>query len=228
MVIRRFPPITLSDEQGLLAVGGDLEVPSLLLAYRSGIFPWPLPDGTLAWFSPPQRAILRLEDFHLSRSLRQARRQADYIYAVDRDFEGVIGCCAEIKNRGTQQGTWITPAMIGAYHDLHQAGWAHSVECYQGGQLIGGLYGVAIGGFFSGESMFYRAPNGSKLALLYLVEQLQAQNVLWIDCQVMTPHLARLGATEIPRAQYLNLLANALRAPTPPLFQTGLVRGSES
>lgn len=213
MVIKRFPPVSRADSHGLLAFGGDLEVESLLLAYRSGIFPWPLEGETLAWFSPPTRALLFLEEFHIPRSLRKKVKGTNWRVEVDSDFASVITQCAASSHRGTQRGTWITPEMVDSYIELHMAGYAHSVECYAGRRLIGGLYGVSVGRMFAGESMFYLEPDASKMALVGLVSLLQAQGVTWIDCQVMTPHFELFGAREITRSDYLTLLAGAISGP---------------
>lgn len=212
MTILAFPPVEDADEHGLLALGGDLEVDSLLLAYRSGIFPWPLDEETLAWFSPPQRTVLFLDRLHVSQSLRKEQRRAKCTFAFDRNFPEVIARCAEVKNRGKQRGTWITPQVVSAYCDFHAAGYCHSVECYDDEELVGGLYGVSLGGMFAGESMFYRRPNASKLAFLYLCEHLRERKIPWIDCQVMTPFLKSFGAEEIPRKKFLALLSEGLRS----------------
>lgn len=212
MTILEFPPLSEADENGLLAVGGDLEPESLLLAYSSGIFPWPINSKILAWFSPPQRALLFLNEFHVSRSLAKEQKKTCYSFAVDRNFEKVIELCAAAKNRSQQSGagTWITKEMRRAYLELHRLGFAHSVECYKDGRLIGGLYGVAIGKMFAGESMFHTESNGSKLSLAYLVEHLRKQKVAWIDCQVSTPFLRSMGAREVPRDEFVKLLRTAL------------------
>ena len=213
MTISEFPPVDWADEDGLLAFGGDLDPESILLAYRSGIFPWPLDESILAWFAPPRRAVLWLEDFHISRSLRRERNKSRFQFCFNRNFAEVISRCAELKNRGKQSGTWITSGIIKSYSQLRELGVSHSAECYLEDRLVGGLYGVSLGGFFAGESMFYREPNASKLALSFLVEHLQRQGVEWIDCQVMTPHLKAFGAVEIPRKEYMQMLEEALSHP---------------
>ncbi|RMG45150.1 MAG: leucyl/phenylalanyl-tRNA--protein transferase [Candidatus Dadabacteria bacterium] len=210
MVIKSFPPHELADEYGLLAVGGDCEVDSLLLAYRNGIFPWPVYDDILTWFSPPKRAVLFFKDLHIPRSLKKLRKKNLFTFAIDRNFNEVINQCATSPNRGDQSGTWITKQIIEGYIELHKAGYAHSIECYSEDKLVGGLYGVSIGAMFAGESMFYTEPNASKLALLYLIDYLRNQQVDWIDCQVMTPLLKQFGAIEIPRAEFLTLLNDAI------------------
>lgn len=207
MPVARFPDPSTADEQGLVAIGGDLHPETLLLAYRSGIFPWPVEDLPMLWFSPPQRALLQFDDLHLPRSLRRAQRQSPFVLTHDRAFERVIRACADVPRPG-QEGTWITAPMLKAYVGLHQLGIAHSVEAWSGSELVGGLYGVAVDGMFAAESMFYRMPNASKMALLYLVEHLRDRGLDWIDIQMMTPHMRRLGAVSISRAQFLEKLAS--------------------
>jgi len=207
MVIAQFPPLETADEYGLLAIGGDLDVESLLLAYRSGIFPWPVDSRTLAWFTPPERTLLFLDEFRISRSLEKERRKTTLRFGFDAHFPAVIHACAELKNRKMQSGTWIIPQMIEAYIELWKAGYAHSIEAHDGDKLVGGLYGVSIGGMFAGESMFYRQPNASKLCMCHLVSYLKEQGVEWIDCQVMTPFLKSLGAREVERRKFIKMLA---------------------
>jgi leucyl/phenylalanyl-tRNA--protein transferase len=213
MAIEQFPPVDQADEHGLLARGGDLDVQSLLLAYKSGIFPWPIIPEVLTWFAPPRRTVLFLDDFHASSSLLKAWKKQSYTFAIDRDFAQVIKHCAEVKNRKGQHGTWITPAMVKAYTKLHKAGFAHSIECYRDGALRGGLYGVSIGSFFAGESMFHLEPNTSKLALYFLVQYLKEKGCKWIDCQVTTALLKAFGAKELDRAKYMQLLKKVLEKP---------------
>lgn len=210
MAIAAFPPVEHADKHGLLAVGGDLEEASLLLAYRSGIFPWPLDGETLAWFAPPFRTVLFLDEFHVAKTLQKERKRTQFSFAFDRNFEHVIRACASMENRGDQSGTWITDEIVQAYCMMQRRGHAHSVECYFENELVGGLYGMAIGGFFAGESMFYRMSNASKLCLVYLVEHLRERGVPWIDCQVMTPLFKSFGAREIPRAEYMRMLPEAI------------------
>jgi len=214
MVIKAFPPVSDADEFGLLAAGGDLEVPSLLLAYRSGVFPWPLDHRTLTWFAPPQRTILFLQDFHCACSLRRAIRKSSFRFAINKDFTSVITRCAEVTNRPGERGTWITPGIHTAYIALHDAGFAHSFECYDDGELVGGVYGVSVGGLFAAESMFYRKPNASKMTLQFMVQYLAAQGVPWVDAQVMNPFLQSLGFIEISRAKYMRLLKERLEGKT--------------
>ena len=212
-----FPPADAADEDGLVGVGADLEPDTLLNAYRSGLFPMPLsgPAGRklLGWWSPDPRAILPLDELKVSRSLRHSCRRFEI--RVDSDFQAVVDACAD-PNR---DGTWITPEVRRAYVRLHRLGWAHSVEAWDGdGGLAGGLYGVAIGGLFAGESMFHFQRDASKVALVGLVERLAAGGAGLLDVQWATSHLMSLGAVEIERARYLDLLAEALHRPPPPAF----------
>ena len=197
-------PRTATDE-GILAVGGDLHPETLRLAYRQGIFPWPVEGLPLLWFSPPERAVLEFRDLHVPRSLARARRRARLHFSIDRAFAEVIGACAEMTRPG-QDGTWITPQMRAAYVRLHRLGVAHSAEAWDAGRLVGGVYGVDVDGAFAAESMFYRQPDASKLALLHLIEHLRDRGLDWIDIQVLTPHLARLGAKTISREEFLGRL----------------------
>ena len=211
MAVRAFPPVELANEYGLLALGGDLSVEELLLAYRSGIFPWPIADDApLTWFSPPERALLFLNDLRISRSLKKVRRRAPWEFRVDTAFEQVIQGCAQAENRSGMTGTWITPDIQRAYLALHRAGYAHSFETWLNGELAGGLYGVSVGGMFAGESMFHRVPNASKLSFWYMTEFLAEKRALWIDCQVLTPFLESFGAVEVPREDFLALLEESL------------------
>ena len=210
MAILQFPPLREADEHGLIAVGGDLEVESLLLAYRSGIFPWPIKEDILTWFAPPERAVLFFDSYHISRSLKKFRSHTSWKIKIDTDFNAVIRECSKVQNRPTQSGTWITPEMIDAYNELHRSGHAHSIECHDGEELIGGVYGVAINGFFAAESMFYRKPNASKLCIWHLVEFLKDFRIEWIDCQVMSPFLESFGVKNIPRDEFMKLLKISL------------------
>lgn len=192
----------------IIAVGDDLAVETLRDAYRHGIFPWPHEGLPLPWFSPRRRTVIMFDELHVGRSLRKAARHADLTFTIDKDFRSVIRACAETP-RGDDDGTWIGPEIVDAYTRLHDAGDAHSVEVWHGDALAGGLYGVDAGGVFTGESMFHRRADASKLALLHVIEHLRARGATWLDCQVMTPHMAALGAREIPRAQFLDMLAEA-------------------
>ncbi len=192
----------------VIAIGGDLRVETLRDAYRHGIFPWPHPDIPLPWFSPRRRAVLFFEEIHIGRTLRRAISSAAYEYSIDRAFRAVITACSHAPRPG-QDGTWIDDDILEAYTALHQAGDAHSIEAWDDGTLAGGLYGVDCGGAFTGESMFYLQPNASRLALLFIIDYLRERGLSWLDCQVMTPHMEALGAREIPRGKFLDLLAEA-------------------
>lgn len=204
-----FPDPARADEEGLVAFGGDLSVKRLLLAYRNGIFPWTV--HPITWWSPNPRAIFELAAFQPSRRLAQLCRQQPFTVTFDRAFREVVCACAE-PGRG-RESTWITPEFIAAYSELHEIGHAHSVECWQGRTLVGGLYGVQIGGFFAGESMFHRADNASKIALVHLVARLRQRGFALFDIQMLTPATRALGAVEIPRAEYLRRLARAVELP---------------
>ncbi len=208
-----FPSPVFSRPDGLLAVGGDLAVERLLVAYRLGIFPWFVEDEPILWWSPDPRLVLYPDEFRLSRSLKKIIRQNRFQVTFDAAFERVITACAQIRTKN-REGTWIGPEMIRAYGRLHELGLAHSVEVWQGELLAGGLYGVALGKCFFGESMFTRVSNASKVGLAALVERLQKWSFHLIDCQVTTDHLLRCGAREIPRGTFLAQLEKALLADT--------------
>jgi len=205
-LIQAFPDPRSATPEGIVAAGGDLQPESLLLAYRNGIFPWPHPGLALLWFCPPARAVLEFQDLHVARSLAQARKRLLYTFTMDRAFRDVIAACARAPRPG-QGGTWLTPAMIEGYCRLHRLGRAHSVEAWEAGRLVGGVYGVDADGPFSGESMFHLRPYASKLALLRLIEHLGSRGLGWLDIQVMTPHMKAMGAKEIPRDEFLKRLA---------------------
>ena len=196
--------------EGIVALGGELSVANLLRAYRQGIFPWPMEGWPMPWCCPEERAIIEFRDLHVSRRLARYRKSAPFRFTIDRDFAGVIRACARAR-RPEGEGTWITPEVIRAYTELHRAGYAHSVEAWEGETLVGGLYGVNAGGAFGGESMYYLRPNASKLALLFLLEHLNAQGLDWFDAQVMTPHVAALGAKLISRNKFLEKLERTRR-----------------
>jgi len=206
---RRFPPADSADEYGLVAIGGELSPEWLLDAYRHGLFPWPLIEGIdePQWWSPDPRAVFELDGFHVSRRLAQTLRSGKFTVASDRNFSGVIRGCATAGDRCGK--TWLTPDMIEAYEELHRVGHAHSVESWVGPNLAGGVYGVAIGGFFAAESMFYLQRDASKVALAHLVRHLGERGYTLLDIQQLTPHTASLGAHEIPRRRYLRRLATA-------------------
>jgi leucyl/phenylalanyl-tRNA--protein transferase len=209
--IVRFPEPEAATPEGILAVGGDLHPQSLLLAYRQGIFPWPIENLGLAWFQPPSRAVLFFDEIHVPRSLEKIRRRTPFTFSIDRNFAGVIDGCAGQARPG-QAGTWITPGLKRAFVRFHELGFAHSVEAWSGRELVAGVYGVCVEGVFSAESMFHRTPNASKLALLHLTDFLGKQGLHWIDIQVMTPHMKHLGAREITRREYLRLLQKAQKS----------------
>lgn len=196
----------LADDFGLVGIGGDLKPDRLLEAYRRGIFPWYDEGNPILWWSPNPRAIFELDGFHVSRRLRRTIRSGRFRVTTDQDFGGVMRGCAE----GRQDGTWIVPEMIEAYGELHRLGHTHSMEAWRDGELAGGVYGVAINGFFAGESMFSRQRDASKVALAYLVEHLRERGFRLFDIQFVTPHTVSLGAMEIPRAEYLGRLGQAL------------------
>jgi leucyl/phenylalanyl-tRNA--protein transferase len=208
-----FPPPELAGEGGLLAVGGDLSVPRLILAYRQGIFPWYNPGEPIFWWSPDPRLILEPSDLHVSRRLERIIRQGRFQVTLDRAFKEVIRACSETRmKRG--EGTWITPEMIEAYTELHYLGKTHSVETWQGDRLVGGLYGIAMGRVFFGESMFTKVSDASKAAFVTLVRQLSEWGFAMIDCQVTTWHLLSLGAKEIPRHFFLKRLKKLIDLPS--------------
>lgn len=199
-----FPPAELAmrEPDGLLAAGGDLSPERLLCAYGRGIFPWFSAGQPILWWSPDPRAVLFPEEFHVSRSLRKSVRKQRFTYSLDKDFAGVIKACSTVPRPG-QDGTWITAQMREAYLELHRQGHAHSVEVWNDETLVGGLYGIAIGRIFFGESMFSHVTDASKAAFLLLVKQLQAWRFSLIDCQLENPHLVRLGSRNIPRGDFL-------------------------
>ncbi|HEY8524228.1 MAG TPA: leucyl/phenylalanyl-tRNA--protein transferase [Acidimicrobiales bacterium] len=212
-----FPPASAADEQGLVGVGGDLEPGTVLAAYRAGLFPMPLGGRRpLGWWSPDPRAILPLDGLRVSRSLRRSLRRFEL--RVDTACAEVIEACAD----PSRPHGWITDEVKEAYVRLHRMGWVHSVEAWslEDGTLAGGLYGVAIGGLFAGESMFHRRTDASKVALVGLVDLLAegGRDGRLLDVQWQTPHLASLGAVEVPRSRYLDLLRRALELPLPPAF----------
>ncbi len=208
-----FPPPRLAREDGLLAVGGDLTPERLILAYSQGIFPWYAAGEPILWWSPAPRLILLPGEFHCSRRLSRQLRQGLFEVTMDTAFAQVVEGCANAGGR-RKSGTWILPEMAEAYGVLHELGFAHSVECWQNGELAGGLYGVALGGVFFGESMFSRAANSSKAALAALCGQLVRWRFTCLDCQMHTPHLERLGAREIDREAFEELLDAGLARPT--------------
>jgi leucyl/phenylalanyl-tRNA--protein transferase len=196
-----------ADEHGLVAVGGGLDVETMLLAYRRGVFPWFGLGDPVCWWSPDPRAVFEIDTFRPSKRLERTIRSGKFTTSVNRDFAGVVAGCADRPARET----WITPSMTEVYQRLHARGHAHSVECWQGGELAGGVFGVTVGGLFAGESMFHRRTDASKVALCHLVERLRACGFVLFDIQMVTGHTARMGAVEIPRAEYLRRLEVAVR-----------------
>lgn len=196
------PEGALREPNGLLALGGDLSPARLLMAYQRGIFPWFSAGDPILWWSPDPRAVLRPEDFHLSRSMKRFHKNSPYRVTLNYNFGGVIDGCAEDR----EEGTWITPDVVQAYHRLHELGHAHSIEVWEGDELVGGMYGVAQGALFCGESMFSRKINASKTALLVFCDDFLRQGGQLIDCQVLNEHTASLGAAEISRRDYLQQL----------------------
>ncbi|MCP4749692.1 MAG: leucyl/phenylalanyl-tRNA--protein transferase [Proteobacteria bacterium] len=208
-----FPDPSLAEPEGLLAVGGDLELDRILLAYSMGIFPWFSKGQPILWWSPDPRLILLPDQIHISKSLRRILKNRKFTVRFDTRFLDVITLCGEIKRQG-QDGTWITSEMMDAYGRLHEAGFAHSVEAYFQGELVGGLYGVSLGTAFFGESMFSLNPDASKVSLVFLSKQLSEWGYEFIDCQIPTGHLKRMGAFEINRDDFLKKLQVALTKPT--------------
>jgi len=205
-----FPPVEQADEEGLLAIGGDLGTKRLLLAYRSGIFPWYNEGEPICWWSPDPRFVLFPEELAVSKSMQQVMRQNRFSFTVNTRFEEVIASCKSITRKG-QHGTWISPAVHKAYTRLHQEGHTYSAETWLDGQLVGGLYGIRMGSVFFGESMFSKTPNASKFAFIHFVSALQNEQVKLIDCQVYTAHLESLGARMIPRAEFTRMLKRMTR-----------------
>jgi len=206
-----FPPLHHADDEGLLAIGGDLTTDRLLLAYRSGIFPWFSQDEPILWWSPDPRFVLYPPQLRVSKSMKTLLRSGRLQFTTNAAFAAVIAACQSTPRPG-QDGTWITEDIVAAYTQLHHAGYAHSAEAWQDGQLVGGLYGVLIGKVFFGESMFSHISNASKFAFINWVQQLQQQGIQLIDCQVYTAHLHSLGACMIPRQQFIQQVAQLVGA----------------
>lgn len=208
-----FPPVEESLSDGLLAIGGNLSENRLLQAYSSGIFPWYDEFSPIMWYSPARRCIFNPEGFITSHSLKQKINQGRFTFTMDNDFSRVIDLCAGISRNG-DHGTWILPEMITAYTQLHQSGYAHSVEVWHKGMLAGGLYGVSLGRAFFGESMFHKVTDASKAAMHYLCNRLQEENFHFVDAQMETKHLLSMGAVMVKREEYLVMLSKALKYPT--------------
>jgi len=200
-----FPPVHTASPEGILAVGGDLSVKRLLLAYQNGIFPWFNEDDPIVWYCPNTRMVLFPDKLKVSKSMQQLIKKDKFKVTFNTAFKEVVSNCKNI-NRKEAKGTWITDEMEKAYNNLHQQGYAKSIEVWLDGELAGGLYGVDLGKVFCGESMFSKESNASKIAFIYLVEKLRKENYAIIDCQVYTSHLERLGAEEIPREEFLKYL----------------------
>ena len=209
----QFPPIEVADESGLVGIGADLEPATVLLAYRSGLFPMPVtPGGSIGWWSPDPRAILEFDDLVIHRSVSRSCRRFEI--RIDSDFVGVIDACAD----PSRPDGWIDRQMRHAYVELHRQGWAHSVEAWLDDRLVGGLYGMMVGGLFAGESMFHHERDASKVTLVALVDAMNDGRPRLLDVQWRTDHLASLGVTEIPRQEYLDRLGRVLEQPHPPVF----------
>jgi len=189
----------------VVSFGDPLTVENVREAYLNGIFPWHMDGIPLPWYCPERRAILEFKDLHIPRSLERARRRSEFKFTIDQAFERVMAECSRTPRPG-QKGTWITAEFKNVYARLRHQGMAHSIEAWEDGELVGGVYGVDAGGVFCGESMFYKKPNASKLALLFLIEHLRSRGSTWLDAQVMTPHIRALGAKEIDRSEFLNKL----------------------
>lgn len=208
-----FPPPESATAEGIVAVGGDVSPERLILAYSQGIFPWPVRGLPLLWFSPDPRFVLELDRVHVPRSLRKRIARGEYEVRFDTAFDAVVLGCAESSRPG-QDGTWITDALREGFSTLHRLGYAHSIETYRDGELVGGLYGVSLGRAFFGESMFSRASDASKVAFVTLLGKLSAWEFEFVDCQVHTEHLARFGAGHWTRARFLRALRSTLAFPT--------------
>lgn len=219
-----FPTPESGEEDGLLAVGGDLSAERLLMAYSNGIFPWypfrenifPFGEAIIQWYCPMERFVIFPHEIHISHSMRTLMNKQRYRLTWDKDFAGVIEGCATVDDRDYEEGAWLGPDMIKAYSELHAMGVAHSVEVWDGDKLVGGLYGVKTGHAFCGESMFSNVPSASKLALIFLARKMEAEGIKIIDCQFETPHLKAMGGTHIPYSTYMTLLTGTpYTAPDP-------------
>jgi leucyl/phenylalanyl-tRNA--protein transferase len=204
-----FPPVEMATKEGILAIGGDLRIERLLLAYRSGIFPWYNEGEPIIWWSPDPRFVLFPEKLRVTKSMQSVLNKGSFRFTINRAFSSVLQNCKTIA-RKEQEGTWITPAVQQAYAELHQLGYAHSAEAWINGELVGGLYGIRIGNIFFGESMFSKVSNASKFAFINYVRQLQKEKVKLIDCQVYTAHLESLGAKMIDRKKFMAILSENL------------------
>ncbi len=211
VTIMDFPPIEFATDSGLLAVGGDLQVSSLLLAYSKGIFPWPhSKNGPMAWYSPDPRGVLYTDNLKINRSLNKFIKKCPYNFSINKAFNDVILNCSENPNRA-KNGTWITDDIINAYINLFERGFAYSIEVWDQSQLVGGLYGVNIGHYFSGESMFFLKDNASKLALIYIIQILRSKNIPFLDTQMVTPIIESMGGREIPRSYFIDSMSDLFK-----------------
>lgn len=208
--LRSFPDPRMTLDEGILDISDDLRVERLLEAYSFGIFPWPHEDLPTLWYCPLERGVLDFADFQTPQSLKKLLRKTQWTFTMNGAFDQVLEACAAAP-RPNQKGTWITNKLVKAYRDFHQAGYAHSIEVWDGGELIGGLYGVYVGGVFCGESMFFRKSNASKFALVKLIDFLREQGFTWMDIQMVTPLMKMLGGKYIPRERFLTRLEKAKR-----------------
>lgn len=209
--VSQFPNPEDASEEGVVALGRDLKVDTLVDAYSHGIFPWPHPGYPMLWFCPAERGIIEFKDVHVPTSLQKFMRKMNWTFTLNKYFGGVIRACQDQVRPG-QNGTWITPRMIKAYEELHRAGFAISGEVWDGEELVGGIYGVWLNGIFSGESMFFRKSNASKVALLKMIEWLRGQGVSWIDIQMLTSVTQQLGGRYVSRKEFLKLLSRSRRS----------------
>lgn len=200
-----FPPVSQANKEGFLAFGGDLSTERLLLAYRSGIFPWYNEDEPIIWWSPDPRCVLFTNKLCISKSMQQVIKKGTFRFSMNEAFAQVIKCCQQTK-RKDDNGTWLNNEMIEAYNSLHQQGFAYSAECWLGDELVGGLYGIKLENLFCGESMFSLKSNASKFAFIHFVNYLKVEGIEVVDCQISNPHLESLGAEMIPRSQFLSYL----------------------
>ena len=200
-----FPPVSQANKEGFLAFGGDLSTERLLLAYRSGIFPWYNEDEPIIWWSPDPRCVLFTNKLRISKSMQQVIKKGTFRFSMNEAFAQVIKCCQQTK-RKDDNGTWLNNEMIEAYNSLHQQGFAYSAECWLGDELVGGLYGIKLENVFCGESMFSLKSNASKFAFIHFVNYIKVEGIEVVDCQISNPHLDSLGAEMIPRSQFLSYL----------------------
>jgi leucyl/phenylalanyl-tRNA---protein transferase len=218
--VKVFPDPREATEDGLLCIGGSLDVPTLLQAYSKGIFPWPQEGYPLLWFSPSQRGVLDFSELHLSRTFLRDLKRSDLKFTFNKAFSKVIRACSQIP-RSHETGTWILPEMVEAYIAFHKAGHAHSIEAWRDGELVGGLYGVYVGGVFSGESMFYTESNASKLCLYKMILHLKNKGLQWLDTQMVTPLVEKLGGKYISRDEFLDRLKLAQKTSPTVIIKPG-------